>query len=149
MKQPAITVGVPTLNSENRIAKCLDNLLAQTFTNYEIIVSVNTSTDRTYEICNSYANEHANITVYSQAQQLCMRDNFRFLVDKAITPYFHWRADDDLSSENFLAELYQLLQAKPTKKLATCLAVDIRVPPPHLLLQRLPSTSGSTQPKVQ
>lgn len=106
MSQPTISVGVPTINSEKRIVECLDNLLGQTFTDFEIIISDNASTDGTYEICNSYADNNPNIRLYRQEQQLSMRDNFYYLVEKATAPYFHWRSDDDLSNPEFLASLH-------------------------------------------
>ncbi|MBL0125035.1 MAG: glycosyltransferase [Betaproteobacteria bacterium] len=46
-KSPVISIGVPVYNTERFIGEALDSLLAQTFTDFEIVISDNTSTDRT------------------------------------------------------------------------------------------------------
>ena len=52
---PRVTVGVPVFNGESFIAEALDSLLSQTFSDFEIVISDNASTDRTEEICRAYA----------------------------------------------------------------------------------------------
>jgi glycosyltransferase involved in cell wall biosynthesis len=47
---PRLTLGLPTYNGEEFLAESLDALLAQTFTDFELIISDNGSTDRTAEI---------------------------------------------------------------------------------------------------
>jgi hypothetical protein len=44
---PRLTLGLPTDNDERFLAESLDALLAQTFTDFELIISDNGSTDRT------------------------------------------------------------------------------------------------------
>ncbi len=43
---PRLTLGLPTYNGEEFLAESLDALLAQTFTDFELIISDNGSTDR-------------------------------------------------------------------------------------------------------
>ena len=47
---PAISIVIPMFNVENYIRECLDSILAQTFTDYEVIAVDDCSTDRTCEI---------------------------------------------------------------------------------------------------
>ena len=47
---PRSTLGLPVYNGERYLAASLDALLAQTFTDFELIISDNGSTDRTAEI---------------------------------------------------------------------------------------------------
>lgn len=49
-----ISVIIPAYNCESYIAKCLDSILAQTYTNFEILIGDDGSTDRTKEIIDSY-----------------------------------------------------------------------------------------------
>src|SRR3712207_8089469 len=44
---PRLSLGLPVYNGENFLAESLDALLAQTYTDFELIVSDNASTDRT------------------------------------------------------------------------------------------------------
>jgi GT2 family glycosyltransferase len=48
---PKLSIGLPVYNAEEFLPQALDCLLAQTFRNFEIIISDNASTDRTPQIC--------------------------------------------------------------------------------------------------
>lgn len=51
---PLVSIGMPVYNGEKFIRKSLDSLLAQSCSNFELIISDNASTDKTYEICKEY-----------------------------------------------------------------------------------------------
>ncbi|NHC43332.1 glycosyltransferase [Bacillus sp. MM2020_1] len=51
-----ISIIVPVYNIEQLLAKCIDSILAQSFTNFELILVNDGSTDKSAEICNAYAN---------------------------------------------------------------------------------------------
>lgn len=55
-KLPLISVIIPVYNVAPYLAECLDSILAQTYTNLQIIVINDGSTDGSAEICQSYAN---------------------------------------------------------------------------------------------
>lgn len=54
MKQPLISVSIPTRNSENSLGKCLKALRDQSYKNIEIIIIDKNSTDRTLQIAKKY-----------------------------------------------------------------------------------------------
>ena len=58
------SVIIPVYNVEKYIDRCLKSILSQNYDDLEIIVIDNGSTDRSGSICESYANEYANISVY-------------------------------------------------------------------------------------
>lgn len=60
MKDPIVSVIVPTYNSEKFIDDCLISIKNQTYNNIELIVVDNNSTDRTKEIANKYTNKLFN-----------------------------------------------------------------------------------------
>ena len=60
---PKLSVIVTAYNNEKYVARCLDSVLAQTFTDYEIIVVDAGSRDKTGKICHSYSEKYSNITV--------------------------------------------------------------------------------------
>jgi len=63
--KPLITYIVPTYNSEKYIRNCLNSIIVQTFTNFEIIVINDGSTDNTLEILESFVYDR-RIKVFSQ-----------------------------------------------------------------------------------
>ena len=63
---PLISVIVPVYNVKPYIAKCLDSIMRQTYTNIEIIVVDHGSTDGSEHICDEYANKDQRIIVIHQ-----------------------------------------------------------------------------------
>ena len=100
-----VTIGIPTRNSAARIQECLNSILNQSHQEFKLLVSDNGSTDDTFEICDAYAKKDARLCVYRQEKNLGMDQNFKFLLDKAETDLFCWRADDDITSDTWLALL--------------------------------------------
>ena len=52
---PLVSVIIPTKNSERTIRPCLESVCAQTYTNFEIVVVDNFSSDLTVRIAKEYA----------------------------------------------------------------------------------------------
>ena len=61
-----ISVLVPVYNVEKYLRRCIDSVLAQTYTDYEIILVNDGSTDRSGDICDAYAEKHSCIRVIHQ-----------------------------------------------------------------------------------
>ena len=51
---PAVSIVIPMYNAEKYIGECLDSILAQTFTDYEVIVVDDCSTDNSRAVVQSY-----------------------------------------------------------------------------------------------
>ena len=58
-----ISVLVPVCNVERYVGECLDSILAQTFTDYEVICMDDGSTDRSGAILDQYALRDCRIKV--------------------------------------------------------------------------------------
>lgn len=61
-----ITIIVPIYNAQNTLAKCIDSILEQTYSNFELVLINDGSTDKTESICNSYAEADRRIKVFHQ-----------------------------------------------------------------------------------
>ena len=64
MKLPKISVIVPVYNAEKYFHRCIDSILSQTFTDFELLLINDGSTDRSGKICDEYANKDARIRVF-------------------------------------------------------------------------------------
>jgi len=62
--KPRVSIGLPVYNGEPFLREAIDSILAQTFTDFELIISDNASTDNTEEICRSYAAKDSRIRYY-------------------------------------------------------------------------------------
>lgn len=58
---PVISIIVPSYNEEKNIGKCLDSILNQTFTDFEVICIDDNSTDSTFDIINEYSKKDSRI----------------------------------------------------------------------------------------
>lgn len=99
---PKISIGMPVYNGEKYIRDALDSLLNQTFTNFELIISDNASSDETERICRDYLDIDPRITYYRQTENIGASANFDFVLSKAKSSYFMWAAHDDLWEPEFL-----------------------------------------------
>lgn len=63
MKNPLVSVVVPVFNVEHYLRECLDSIVTQTYTNIEVILVDDGSTDSSGHICDEYAQRDCRITV--------------------------------------------------------------------------------------
>lgn len=68
MDNPRISVIVPVYNAENYIQRCVDSILSQTFTDFELILINDGSRDTTLDICNAYLNKDSRVRVMNKQQ---------------------------------------------------------------------------------
>lgn len=66
MKSEKLSVIVPVYNAEKYLPKCLDSILSQNFTDFQLILINDGSTDNSITICENYEKEYNNIKVISQ-----------------------------------------------------------------------------------
>jgi glycosyltransferase involved in cell wall biosynthesis len=110
---PRLTVGLPVYNGENYVAEALDSLLGQTFTDFELVISDNHSTDRTEEICREYAARDPRVRYLRQPRNLGAIPNHNLLVGEARAPYFKWAAHDDVYGPELFALCVAVLDEQP------------------------------------
>lgn len=63
---PRISIGVPFHNVEEYLPQCLDSILRQTFTDFEVIMVDDGSTDGSFEICQKYAAKDSRFKLIHQ-----------------------------------------------------------------------------------
>lgn len=59
-----ISIIVPIYNSENYLNRCVDSILSQTYTDFELLLIDDGSTDGSGTICDEYAEKDSRITVF-------------------------------------------------------------------------------------
>lgn len=67
--QPKISVIVPVYNSENYLKKCIQSILVQTYSDFELILINDGSTDASGAICNQFASYDSRIRVHHQGNK--------------------------------------------------------------------------------
>jgi len=96
------------------LRKCLEHLRQQTYSNLEIIISDNCSTDP--EVQRSilfYANQDSRIKHFRQQKNSGLEENFNFVYRNATAKYFMWMSDDDYFDTNYIEECVSFLEKNP------------------------------------
>jgi glycosyltransferase involved in cell wall biosynthesis len=63
MNKPEISIIVPVYNVENYMKECIESILAQSFTDIEVLLINDGSTDRSGEICDEFAQKDERVRV--------------------------------------------------------------------------------------
>jgi len=104
-----LSIGLPVRNGEKFICKCLDSLLAQTFKNFEIIISDNASTDDTQKICQEYSKKDERIRYIKHGKNMGFKLNFNFVLKQAKNDFFMWIGVDDFLLPNYVKKNMEIL----------------------------------------
>ena len=106
MKAPKISVIVPVYNVEKYLAKCLDSILCQTFSNIEIICVNDGSTDKSRKILEEYRNKDSRIIVVDKKNGgLSSARNAGMKVARG--EFFSFIDSDDWIDARMLEKLYK------------------------------------------
>jgi glycosyltransferase involved in cell wall biosynthesis len=117
---PAVSIGMPVYNAEEYLPATIGAILAQDFRDFELIISDNASTDRSAEICESFARQDSRIRFVRQASNRGATVNFRYVLDQSRAPFFMWAAADDVRSPDFLTHTVEVLRGRPDVIAANC-----------------------------
>lgn len=97
------SVIIPVYNVEKYIKRCVKSILSQRYNDLEIILIDNGSTDRNGSICDIYANEYANISVY-HIENHGVGSARNFGLSKARGEFIYFVDSDDYLVGNLFAE---------------------------------------------
>jgi glycosyltransferase involved in cell wall biosynthesis len=117
---PKVTIGLPVFNGEKYLSHAIDSVLSQTFTDFELIVSDNASTDRTEEICKAYAAKDKRIRYYRNERNLGAVGNINRIMKLATGEYFQWFCYDDIMASTYIERSTAILERDPTIVLCHC-----------------------------
>ncbi len=106
-----ISIGLPVYNGEKFIRKRLENILTQTYSYFEIIISDNASTDKTSLICKEYVEKDDRISYIHHEKNMGGSWNFNFVLQQAKFNYFVWAAVDDVWHSQFLEKNIKILES--------------------------------------
>ena len=113
MKKPKISVIVPVYNVEKYLEKCLDTILAQTFSNIEIICVNDGSTDDSRKILSEYAQKDSRIKIVDKKNGgLSSARNAGMKVAQG--EYYSFIDSDDWIDETMLEKLYNSMVSLDT-----------------------------------
>lgn len=108
-KMPAVTVVIPAFNHERYVERCITSVLAQTFTNFEIIVVDDGSQDRTPDILRRYEDRITLIRQDNRGTQAARNTAIRASAGQ----YIALLDSDDVWLPNKLARQVEAFTSRP------------------------------------
>jgi glycosyltransferase involved in cell wall biosynthesis len=111
---PKVSITLPVYNGEKFLKETIESLLGQDFTDFELILCDNASTDRTAEICQEYADRDPRVVYYRNSHNIGMTANFNKAIDLARGEYIKIATHDDLIAPNFLSACVEVLDRDPS-----------------------------------
>lgn len=110
---PKVGIGIPVYNGERFLADSIHAVEAQTFSDYEVIISDNGSTDATEQICQDYARRDDRVRYVRFTENQGASRNFNRVFELSRARYFKWLADDDLIAPTFIERGVRVLDGEP------------------------------------
>ena len=109
-----VSIGMPVFNGEKYIGEAIDSILAQTYPDFELVISDNASTDSTKEICLDYLKKDPRIRFYRNAKNLGGPNNYNRVFELSSGEYFKWAAYDDVLASDYLRKCVGVLDNDPS-----------------------------------
>lgn len=106
-----VSIVLPTFNQAHYLPAALDSIIAQTYSDYELIVVNDGSTDNTAAVLSDYRLRHILI-IEQENQGLPRALNAGFALARG--EYLTWTSSDNIMLPNMLSVLAQALDEDPT-----------------------------------
>ncbi|HWP26987.1 MAG TPA: glycosyltransferase [Xanthobacteraceae bacterium] len=109
---PLVTIAIPTYNRASLIKDAVTRALAQTYSNIEVLVSDNASTDNTLEVLKSISDPRLRIV--RNPSNVGHVANFNNCIREARGEYLVIVPDDDIITETFVERAVDLIRKDPS-----------------------------------
>ncbi len=104
---PFFSIIIPTYNRSHIISRAINSILSQSFSDFEIIVVDDGSTDNTFEVLNNYLLDKRIKFIFQENKGVCVARNNG--VDSARAPYVAFLDSDDYVAKDWLKDFAEKL----------------------------------------
>ena len=116
--RPRVCIGLPVYNGQLYVGQAIESILNQTFSDFDLIISDNASTDGTSDICRVFAAKDRRISYSRLDENIGAILNYARVYKLGGGQYFKWAAHDDLIEPTFLERCVNALDADASAVLA-------------------------------
>ncbi|MGB3507656.1 MAG: glycosyltransferase [Microcoleaceae cyanobacterium] len=130
---PKVTVCLPTYNAGEFLIQAIDSIIQQTFTDFELIISDDCSTDNTPQLIQNYLSQDKRIKYFSNSENLGLFANWNQCLKYASGEYITVFAQDDVMLPKNLETKVKILDKYPNVGLVTSsiMVIDANNKPLH------------------
>jgi glycosyltransferase involved in cell wall biosynthesis len=110
---PAISIGLAVRNGLPEIERCIQSILAQDFTDFELVICDNRSDDGTIAVLEDYARDDRRVRFDVNPVNIGSHGNMRRVFDLAHGTFFRWISADDWLEPGCLSACIRALMERP------------------------------------
>lgn len=114
---PLVSICIPTYNNSNHLIDCLDSIASQTYSNIEVIICDNCSSDNTFELAKTYASKY-NWICLQNSTNIGALSNFNKLISLSTGEYVGIYHADDIYDSDIVSLLMERFIADPHLNIA-------------------------------
>jgi glycosyltransferase involved in cell wall biosynthesis len=107
-----ITVGVPVYRGADHVGAALESLQAQTFSDFDAVISVDAADDETARACEPYLDDE-RFSMVVQPERLDWFGNVNWLLGRPMGEFFCYRQHDDTTDPEFFDVLVAAARERP------------------------------------
>jgi glycosyltransferase involved in cell wall biosynthesis len=129
--KPLVSICIPTFNYGRFLPEAVQSVLSQSFSDFELIVVDNASTDATEELMETFVRSDPRIRFYRNSENIGIVKNFNRALGHAAGDYVKILCADDLLAPSALERSLAAIRSNPEVSLVTTgrLLVDLRLRP--------------------
>ena len=116
---PIVSIVLPCYNGAGFLAQSIDSVIAQTFTDWELIIVNDCSKDNSLDIMQQYAEKDSRIRIINNEHNLKLPGALNRGFQEAKGKYLTWTSHDNRMAPTMLEEFVNYLDANPDKGLVT------------------------------
>ena len=109
---PTVSIIIPVYNAENTIGRCIDSILNQDYTDFELLLVNDGSADDSGAICDAYAARDSRIRVFHQTNSGVSASR-NLALDHAKGMYLQFLDSDDWITTDATGSLVQAMEDGP------------------------------------
>jgi len=117
---PIVSVCLPVYNGAKYLAASIESVLAQTFDDFELLISDDCSTDQSSAVIQTYAKKDKRIKAWTNEKNLGHYPNYNACIEKVSGKYIKLFAQDDLLHPELLERFVLVLNQNPKVSLVNC-----------------------------
>jgi glycosyltransferase involved in cell wall biosynthesis len=106
---PTLSIGLAVRNGRNIVGQCIESVLAQDFTDLELVICDNVSDDGTIELLQHYASTDRRTRFSVNPTNIGIHENMRRVLDQSRGTFFRWISADDWLEPNCLTTCIRAL----------------------------------------
>jgi glycosyltransferase involved in cell wall biosynthesis len=110
---PQVSIGLPVRNGEQFIGKAIESVLAQDYSDLELVICDNASDDSTPDIVRSYVVRDPRVKLHQNESDLGQIENMNRVFELASGAYFRWIGADDWFEPNYISTCTAHLDRHP------------------------------------